>query len=63
MITVSSDRLSGLERLRDDSHFIFYSRDGSTTGERTYLVRYAAYQTLKEWGVDVRKPVYLEAVR
>ena len=23
----------------------------------------AAYQTLKEWGIDVKKPVFLEAVR
>ena len=31
--------------------------------EGYYPVRYAAYQTLKEWGIDVQKPVYLEVVR
>ena len=59
----SDENIALIKPLLDDSHFSFYSRDGSTTGERSYPVRYAAYQTLKEWGIDVKKPVFLEAVR
>ena len=59
----SDENIALIKPLLDDSHFSFYSRDGGTTGERSYPVRYAAYQTLKEWGIDVKKPVFLEAVR
>lgn len=31
-------------------------------GERVYGVRYAAYQTLKAWGIEVERPVYRESV-
>lgn len=31
-------------------------------GERVYGVRYAAYQTLKAWGIAVERPVYREPV-
>jgi len=59
----SDKNIALIKPLLDDSHFSFYSRDGSTAGERSYPVRHAAYETLKEWGVDVKKPVYLETVR
>jgi hypothetical protein len=36
--------------------------DGDQPGERVYGVRYAAYETLKSWGIDVKQPLFRQAV-
>ncbi len=60
----SDKNLALITPLLDDPHFDLYpAAIAGRAGERYYAVRHAAFQTLKEWGIDVQKPVYLDAVR
>jgi hypothetical protein len=48
--------------LKDPGRYIREHAEEGKGSEAVYVVRYAAYETLKAWGIDVEKPVLREDV-
>jgi hypothetical protein len=42
---------------------VYHAEENKGVEVRTYGVRQEAYQTLKSWGVDVKKPTIREEIR